>query len=220
MQNRTFFRLTGASLAAGGLATILVNAFLTPLLPRSVPFVVKAASTIFLLRQSASGVAAVLLLFGCVGLYLRQSARLGRFGAIAFPLAFLGTALLLATEWNEIFTVRDLAARAPQALETLEKGPGPTLYDLGAIIAITIFTGGWIALAVSTLRAGMLSRPSAVLVLVGFFAIPILGAALPGRWGAMIGNAVLGSCWIGLGWDLHRTGGAGPGLARHPAGDV
>ena len=53
-------------------------------------------------------------MFGSVGLYLRQAERAGRFGAVAFAVALLGSALVLATEWVQLFDIRDLALRAPR----------------------------------------------------------------------------------------------------------
>ena len=197
-------RWAGAALAAGGVLTALINAFLTPAVATGQPFAVTAATPVFLWRQAASALAAALLLFGSVGLHLRQAGRAGGFGAAAFALAFLGSALLLASEWAEVFLVRTLALRAPEALRALDAGPGPSPYDLGSIAALATFTLGWIALAAATIRAGMLSRRAAALVIVGLFSIPLLHPVLPGVWGAAVGNAILGAGWLWLGLDLRR----------------
>src|SRR5262249_50639994 len=106
------------------------------------------------------------------------------------------------TEWSEVFIVRDLARRAPEGLTALEAGPHPSLYDLGALIAITTFSVGWLALAGSTLRTGIPSRPAGGLVIAGFFAIPLFGALLAAPWGAILGNIILGSGWFWLGFRL------------------
>ena len=186
----------------GGLLTFLVNAMLTPLLPHHVSFEITAASQVFLWRQSASAVAAAMLLFGCAGLHLRQADRAGKFGTVAFLLAFVGSALVLAVEWNEIFIVRDLAFRAPAALRILDGGRGASLYDLGAVIPLAVFALGWLALAGSTLRLGILSRHAAGLVIAGLLATPLLTAALPELWGGVVGNAILAAGWIWLGYDV------------------
>jgi hypothetical protein len=193
---------SGLALICGGVLTTLINACLTPLLPQHVSFAVTAASSLFLWRQSLSAVAAALLLFGSIGLYLFQSQSAGRIGAIAFALAFLGSALVFGTEWNEVFLIRDLARRAPAVLLTLDAAPHPSLYDLGAIIPLAAFTVGWIALAASTMRYSSLSRTGPALLIAGFFAIPILSAAIRNPWGAIVGNAVLGAGWIRLGYEL------------------
>jgi hypothetical protein len=205
VQNRAFSHWAGAALMSAGVLTLLINAGLTPFLPRHVPFTETAVSSVFLWRQSASAVAVALLLFGSVGLYLREAPRARAFGAGAFAMAFLGSALVLGTEWNELFLVRDLALRAPDALRALDAGHRPSLYDLGAMIPLGIFMLGWIALAASSLRTGVASRGGAGLVIAGFFAIPLLSAALPGVWGAVLGNAILASGWFWLGYDLSNA---------------
>jgi hypothetical protein len=199
-----FIRGCGLALVAGGALTALLNLALTPLLPAHAPFAQVAASLPFLLRQSFSALAAVLLLVGAVGLYLAQPERAGRFGAIAFAATFLGSALLLATEWAEVFLVRTLALRAPAALAALESRGMPTLYDLGAVGALAVFSLGWIALALVIVRTETPSRAGAWLVVAGLFAIPLLGA-IAGPWGAVAGNVVLGAGWITLGRALTRA---------------
>jgi hypothetical protein len=196
-------RWTGVALACGGALTILVNIALTPLLPAHVPFAHSASSWVFLWRQGASAVAGACLLLGVVGIHLAQAGRSGRFGAVTFAVALLGSALLLATEWNEVFVITDLARRAPDALNALEGGRGLHRDDLGAMIALATFTLGWLGLALATLRAHVLPRPAAWLVIAGLCVIPLLGAAF-GRWGAIAGNAVLGTGWCWLGWGVQR----------------
>ena len=92
-------RWCGRALAAGSALTFLLNATLTPLMARGAPFEQTAATPVFLWRQSLSIAAAALLLIGSIGLYLVQSDRAGAFGAAAFVMALLGSALLMAWEW-------------------------------------------------------------------------------------------------------------------------
>jgi hypothetical protein len=205
MVNRTFLRWTGAALAAGGVLTFLVNSFLTPLLPRGASPAAAAALPIFAWRQGVSALAAAFLIFGAMGLYLRQADRAGRFGAIAFVVALLGSALLLATEWIQLFDIRDLALRAPEALTKLETGRHPNLSDVGALIALGTFTLGWIALAAVTLGARTLSRGAPLLLIAGFFAIPLLHPLLPGVWGDIVGSAILGGGWFWLGCEIRAS---------------
>jgi hypothetical protein len=199
--SKAFGRWAGACLAGAGVLTFAINAFLTPFLPHAEVY----ASTIFLWRQGASALAAVLLLFGAIGIYFHQADRAGRFGAAAFGVALIGSALLLAEEWNEIFLMRDLGLRVPDALVRLDAGPGLKLYDLGSLIPFITFVLGWIALAASTLRTRALSRRAAGLVIAGFFATPLLSAVLPGFWGGVFGNAILGGGLAWLGVDLQKA---------------
>lgn len=197
--NRTFIRWTAAALICGGALTVLINATLSPFLPEGVPFSVTAMSSVFFWRQAASALAAALLLFGSVGLYLRQADRAGRAGAAAFAAAFIGSALLLGNEWSQVFDVRDLAMRMPAALNLPPPMHGFGLSDLGALIVLSVFTLGWIALAAVTARLAILSRGAAIMLIAGSFAIPLSSVVLHPRWGAVLGNAILGSglCWLG-----------------------
>lgn len=200
----------GVALALAGVTTFAINAGLTPWLRAEAPFAESAASTIFLWRQGLSAVVAVLLLFGAIGVHLRQAGRSGRFGGFAFLAATVGSALLLAQEWNQVFFVRDLALRAPDLLNELDEQEGLSLSDLGSLLSFAAFSLGWIALAASALRSGAISRRGPVLVIAGFFATPMLGAALPGVLGVVVGNGVLGSGWFLMGRDLRAREGDDP----------
>ena len=205
MPPQEFYRWTGFALVLAGVLTMLISIGLTPRLATAgASFTEAAASAVFLWRQGLSALAAALLLFGSVGLYLRQADRAGLFGAVAFVIAFLGTALLLAWEWVDVFVLRELALRAPAALTTLEEGEGLRLYDMGALIPVGTFALGWIALAVSTFRAWRSQRRAAVLLLSGFFAIPLLSATFGPVWGGILGNIFLCGGWILLGLAVRR----------------
>jgi multisubunit Na+/H+ antiporter MnhG subunit len=192
-------RWMGIALACGGALTFLANALLTPFLPTGAPYAQIVLSPVFPWRIGVAAIAAALLLFGSVGVYLAQAQRIGRFGAFAFVVAFLGTALLLATEWIQLFDIRDIAFRAPDTLNKLNaRGQGPSLGDVGALIALSLFTLGWIMLAIATVRARAFPRNAAILVIAGFFAIPMLQAPF-GITGAILGNFVLGAGFFQMG---------------------
>ena len=196
----------GFGLAVAGALTLLGNAVFTPLLNPDASFAETASSSVFLWRQSVSALAALLLLPGCLALYLRQADRTGLASAGAFVLTFFGSAALFAHEWSQVFVIHDIALRAAGALETIDAAEGPSLLDVGAMIAFVTFVLGWIAFSISLLRAGSGKRVGPILVIVGLFATPILGAALSVAWGAVIGNAVLGSGWIVLAGELAISG--------------
>jgi hypothetical protein len=207
MPTRGFVRWAGAALAAGGALLAALNLVLTPLMANNVPFERTAASTVFLWRQSLSAFAAGLLLFGCIGLYLSQEARgkSGRaFGAVSFVITFIGSTLAVAWEWIDIFILRELALRAPTTLNALEQSKGIHLYDLGAIIPISLFTLGWLAFAAWTMRVTPALRTPAALVLLGVFAIPLMSAVLGPGWGGALGNALLGSGLFLLGVGVRK----------------
>jgi hypothetical protein len=194
-----FTRGLGIALAAGGALTLLLNVVLTPLMPQGVPFAQAVLTPVFLWRESASALAVALLLVGSMGFYLDEADRVGAAGMVAFLLAFLGSALVLAWEWANVFVLRDLARVSPAALGSLDASKGMSLYTLGAIIPLSLFTLGWLALAISTMRAGKENRVAAAVLIAGFFVGPIASAALGAKWGGALGSATLGVGWMMLG---------------------
>ena len=198
-----FIRFSGGSLFAGGVLAALVNAILTPLLPADGGSVAVVTSTAFGIRMPLAAVSIALVTVGCVGLYLVQADRL-RLGAIAFLFAGIGGMIAFCLECVQFTLVRDLAFEAPETLEMLEESGRLARYDLGFAIGLATFALGWLAVAVVTLRAGVLDRRGPILLLLGMFLVPILGAAA-GVWGAVAGNIVVGAGWALMGLDLSRT---------------
>lgn len=205
MTQSTFLRGCGFALIGAGALTILINAGLTPFLPQHTGLADAAASAVFPWRQGASGLAVLLLLFGCVGFYQSHANKAGWFGMAAFIVAFSGTAMALCIEWVETFLVSDLAFTAPDALHALDTRHGIHLYDIGALVALGTFAIGWIMLAASALHTG-LSRWGAWVVIAGFILNPLLGALTHGAMLALVVGACLpGVGWMMLGQDLRRT---------------
>ena len=199
-----FYTVTGAALILGGLLTALINIFLTPQLDFGSSYTMVEGSPLFLMRLILAGIAALLVLVGCTGLYVRQAEETGVFGLIAFLLTFVGMAALFANEWTSVFTVHEIALSVPEALEALEES---ALFDAGAIVALGLSVLGWLALAGVTWRAGVLPRWAAVSVIAGFIAVMVLPAVI-GVWGAAPANTVLGAGWMGLGWNVARGAGS------------
>lgn len=212
-------RSAGLALICAGILNVVTNCVLTPLLPRGISYAHTVASRAFAWRQSFASVCAVLLLFGTVGLFLRVSERVGKIGAVAFALAFCGSALLLGVEWSQLFDIRDFARRAPDTLNALNAAHGPNLSDIGGLVVLSVFTIGWLALAGVTIRARAVSRMAAIVVIAGFFLIPILQPVLPGLLGAIVGNLVLAGGWMWLGVELRREPVATHQPATGPSGE-
>jgi len=200
--HHTHTRAMGLALLFGGLLTAGINIVLTPMLPDT-GLAATAAEPVFALRQGLSAAAAALLMFGAVGVHIAQMHKVSLFGTLALLAALVGSGMLLAVEWGQVFLVRDLAARAPAALDALDAGgTGPGLYDIGSMAAFGAFALGWVLLGASALTAGVLPRLGPILLLVGLFATPIAGGLLPRPWGFVAGNAVLGAGWVLMGWAL------------------
>ena len=195
-----FVRFSGSALLIGGVLAALLNLVLTPQLPTDAGSVAVATSTAFAIRMPLAAASVALVTIGCVGLYLAHADRL-RLGALAFLVAGVGGMMAFCAECVQFTLIRDLAFEAPEMLERLEEAGQLARYDLAFGIAVATFAVGWLAVAVVTLRAGVLSRRGPITLLLGMLLVPILGAAV-GIWGAVVGNVVLGSGWALLGLDL------------------
>lgn len=200
----SFVRLAGISLLLGGVLAALANLVLTPQLPVDAGSVAVNTSPAFGIRMPLAAASVALVTLGCVGLYLAQARGL-RFGGIAFLIAGVGGLTAFCVECVQFTLVRDLAFSAPETLERLEEAGALGRYDLGFAIGAGIFAIGWLAVAIVTLRSGVVGRRGPVTLILGMILVPALGA-LAGIWGAIAGNVVLGGGWALLGWDLRSIG--------------
>lgn len=196
-----FLRSCGFALLLGGVLLILINVFLTPAYLASFKKgeAVARASGIYLFRISAALANALVLIYGCIGLYLVQKNVSGWLGAIAFGVAFIGTTLLFATEWSNLFVLRAVAQASPETLAILDKS---RLMTIGFASGAGLFMVGWLLLGVSTWQANVLPRWTSISTIAGLILIPVLGATPLGVAGQVVGNVVFGLGLIGFGYTL------------------
>lgn len=198
-----FVRFSGGALVLGGLLAALLNLILTPMLPVDAGSIAVSTSTALVIRLPLAAASVALTTLGCVGLYLAQAHRL-RFGALAFLVAGVGGLMMFGIECVQFTLVRDLAFGAPETWESLERAGALTRWDLGFAVGAATFAVGWLAVALVTLRAGVLNRRGSLTFLTGLVLVALLGGLL-GIWGAVVGNLVLGGGWVLLGLDLRRS---------------
>jgi hypothetical protein len=196
-----YFRGCCLALILGGGLLIFINVIITPSYLASFKQgeAVARASGIYLLRISLALVDVSLLLFGSTGLYLNHKAASGTFGTAAFLATFLGTSLLLAIEWSNLFVLRPVAQTSPEALGLLDKS---SLMTAGTASGAGIFMLGWLLLAMSLWRANLSPQWAAPATIAGIILIPILGFTPLGVIGQVIGNVVFGLGLIGFGYSL------------------
>lgn len=194
----------GWMLMLGGVFSLTANGLVTPLLPRGAEFAETASSSVFVIRQSLSAVAAMFLTLGVSSLSGLIKGRQGFFARLVTLLAIVGGLLLFAHEWGQIFLVHDLALVAPDALNQLEDQTGLSPFDIGAIAAIVGFSSGWFLYALFLASVATLPRRGSLLVMAGFFAIPALTPLLPGLTGMAVGNLILSSGWVLIGYDTRQ----------------
>lgn len=199
-----FLRSCGIALVLGGVLLISINVILTPSYLSSFQQgeAVARASGIHLLRISAALVDALLLLFGCIGLYLSQKSISGKFGTVAFLVSFVGTSLLFAIEWSNLFVLRAVAQTSPETFNVLDKS---SLMTAGFASGIGLFMIGWLLLSLSLWRANVFPRWAALSTLAGLILILALGVTPLGVIGQVVGNVIFGLGLIGLGYSLAKT---------------
>jgi hypothetical protein len=127
-----------------------------------------AATGRFVLAAATSLAVILLLVLSLLAVHARQALALGSLGRAGFVVALLGTVLAAGGAWDSAFAVPFLADEAPAALDA---GAAGSLLA-GYLLSYLTFAAGWAAYAVATLRARVLSRAGAFVVLFGaLFAI-------------------------------------------------
>ncbi|MEY2562234.1 MAG: hypothetical protein QOH88_427 [Verrucomicrobiota bacterium] len=201
---KTFLRPCGIGLLCGALLTLAVNAIIAPLMFHSRSLGIPPETTgLFLFRQSLSGLAALMLIFGSLGVHLMQRDRAGRFGAVSFVFAFIGSCLLFAVEFTDVFVFYPLAGINLAALSAIDKHP---LTSIGFASAAGVFALGWLLLAISVWRTGILPRWAAIAAAAGLVLIPLLQASPLHAWGAIIANGIFSVGLAGLGVAVAKRG--------------
>ena len=200
----SFIRRCGIALVVGGCLLILINVIISPSYLRLLGQgeAVFRTSQPYLIRLSAALVDAVLLLVGCLGLHLAQKHVSGKFGAVAFAVSFLGTCLLIAVEWSNLFVLRAVAQTSPEVLERLGDS---VLVTAGFASGAVLFMLGWLLLSASLWRSKVLPAWAAATTAAGLLAIPALGATPLGQNGQIVGNVIFGVGLVGLGRALTKT---------------
>lgn len=164
----------------------------------------------YALEQTLAVAGVLLSLFGLIGLYSHQKEQSGWLGFIGFCIAFTGSALFEAGVYFAAYVTPTLAAKAPELIDP----NGPILTPPAGLIFVVpiILTGvGYILLGIATLRAHILPRWGAILLMIGsltFLAPPQpLG---PTPWIVVIVLTIIwgvGMAW--LGYALWSQKGAG-----------
>lgn len=158
-------RLGGLSAVVGGI--LLVISDLWVLLIQGFggdqPLSEAATTTSFAITTWLFLLAAVLVLFGLVGLHLRQSEAAGVLGLVGFLIAFLGTALVVGVTWSQVFVFPSLAVEAPGFLDA-EQVAGPV--DAGFMLSFIVAAVGWALFGVAALVARSYPRWVAIVLIV------------------------------------------------------
>jgi hypothetical protein len=153
---------------------------------------------------------AILALIGLTGLYLHQHRKVGLVGLIGYAMFGFFFILQAAFNFAEALIAPLIAASAPQlAVDFVGLfGRYPAETDLGALAALPtvgaiLYVVGAIVFGIVTIRARMLSRGAAILLIVAAAVTP-LAALLPHALERMAA-VPMGIALVWLGYSLWRN---------------
>lgn len=134
----------------------------------------------------------IFMLFGIIGIYLRQIKVTGLVGLITFIIALIGTVLWTSFKWVSAFVVPILEKKAPEILNT-----PPEILEIGMGISLFSFFIGWFLFALVTAWKGILPRWGAILLILAMIAdfIP---------YGYFVAQPLAGLGFIWLGYFLWK----------------
>lgn len=106
-------------------------------------------------------------LFAIIGVYLWQREQAGRFGALAFILAFVGLVQVTALDYFGAFIRLEIP---PEVMAQVMEGTG----GIAAAISGMTFLVGEILFGISLLRTGVFPKIASLLFIIGFFPVPLV----------------------------------------------
>jgi hypothetical protein len=180
-------------------------------LPEDVAPSVQARSTAFFVIELLYIIALLVAFLGFVGLYARQAEQVGVLGLIGFVMSFFGFVSFFAVEWERTFILPILAQVVPSLIDNPDPNPNLTqTFDAAQTIGFLLLFVGWLLFGVATLRAAVLPRGAAVLLMLGgvlaaFWAVDPFGGIFE-LSGIGISLGYIGFAWMGFAvWSRPRT---------------
>ena len=197
MSSSNLIRWSGLAALVGGILLAVFDVAESVLIGGQPESVVAGTSALITVRI-AFVAASVLVLLGLEGLSASQAEQTGTLGLIGFLMAFTGTVMVAGLQWSAAFLGSWLAEAAPELLDTEPGG----LLAAGLILSFVLFALGWLLFGLASLRARVLPRGAAVLLMVGavlLFILLLLEA--PGS------GVVFGAALAWMGYALWTGGG-------------
>ena len=167
MSSSTLIRWSGLAALVGFALLAVVAVVFVFAFPEDVAPSVAATSNTWFVLHVLILIAYLLCLVGLVGLYARQAEKAGILGLIAFLLTFLSIAPRYAWEWIETFVFPMIAQAAPRLLDHPEPVPAANVFGAVDFSSVLLLLVGVLLFGVASLRARVLPRWAALLVLVG-----------------------------------------------------
>jgi len=152
----------------------------------------------YLLSSGLRLLSTILLLWGLIGIYARQSRAAGTLGLWALVVAFLGTAIQAGNTWAEVFVWPTFAQVAPNILlgHTTE---APVYLMSGISLSGILSAIGIIVFGVATFWAGVYPRWASGLLLVSI-PVTMFLKDTQGTFQESIGQILFGIALAALGF--------------------
>lgn len=141
-------------------------------------------------------IAALFILLGLPALYGRQARQAGSLGLIAFVVVFIGMALVTGMAYFGTFIqagLVDLIIMAERAGVTVQE---PVAVSIGLMTTLLLYMLGWLLFGLSALRARVLPRWAAVVVLIGLLSAFLLLATNFSLFALPVTE--IGIAWLGF----------------------
>lgn len=214
MSSSRLIRLGGLVALMGFVSVFIMETIYFFALPDSVAPSVQARSSAFFVIELLYIIALLVAFLGFVGLYARQAEQVGVLGLISFVMSFFGFVSFFAVEWERTFILPILAQIIPNVMD--HPDPSQTnltqTFDAAQAISFLLLFVGWLLFGVATLRAAVLPRGAAVLLMVGavlaaFWAVDPFGGIFE-LSGAGISFGYAAFAWMGYAVWSRRLAGA------------
>jgi hypothetical protein len=209
MSSENLMRLSGLAALVGGALLVVFDLLNVVLFPGQHGVDMITTNSWFIV-QILGPIALILITIGLVGLYTNQAQQAGILGLVAYLLAFSGNMMAFGLLWSEPFLGPMLAAEAPEVFEIEPSGVSAA----GFIFTLLLFALGWFLFGFASMRAKVLPRGAAVILMIGAvlaFALNLLELPL---WSAVLGVAV---AWMGNALQAYANTLAEPELTSKAA---
>ena len=213
MSSSTVIRLSGLAALVGFVDVAVIDAVYPFTFPDTVALSIATVSDTWFVLHLLYIIALLIGLVGLLGLYARQAEKTGVLGLIGVLMIFFGFGLLFAWEWMETLIWPVLAQTAPRLLDHPDQNLNQAL-TASQTIHWLLISVGLILFGVATLRASVLPRGAAVLVLAGMvvaLVVNVVGVEVPLVAAVSGPLPTLGLAWMGYAvWSHGGTTASSP----------
>ena len=204
MTTQKFIRFGGKSLSMAGILILLWwlgLAIFFPLEGMETGYFHLVQDSDWLWVNIVGLIATMLLAVGLLGLYLNQAKETGLMGFIGFLFAFFGSLLFMCIQFIETVLWPIFTKHALGLLEHKGAMFTDTVFTIFYLIMGISLALGFIILGIATLRAKILSRWGALLMMVGGVVFSLVISVIIVR---TIGIVLLAAGLVWLGWGIGK----------------